>query len=143
MFTEEEREALRTRLIGFAREDARVVAAASLGSAARGELDRWSDVDLALRLAPGVEVDEVVEAWTELVAQSDPVVLAACPAPRRRFPCRCALRRVPAQSRRRRSGRARSVALSRSDGMVVRVAPALGPRARSVVAGVVDAAVGP
>ena len=74
MFTEVEREALRTQLIGFARDDARVVAAAALGSAARGELDRWSDVDLALRLAPGVEADEVVEAWTALVAQSEPVV---------------------------------------------------------------------
>ena len=52
MFTDQEREALRTELTGFARNDARIVAAASLGSAARGELDRWSDVDLALRLAP-------------------------------------------------------------------------------------------
>ena len=55
MFTEQEREALRTELTGFARADVWVVAAASLGSAARGELDRWSDVDLALRLAPGVK----------------------------------------------------------------------------------------
>ena len=32
--------------------DERVSAAASLGSAARGELDRWSDIDLALRQSP-------------------------------------------------------------------------------------------
>jgi len=74
MFTEEEREALRTQLTGFAQADDRIVAAASLGSAARGELDRWSDIDLALRLAPGVEVDEVVEAWTDRVAQTELVV---------------------------------------------------------------------
>ncbi len=74
MFTEQEREALRTELTRFARDDARVVAAASLGSAARGELDQWSDVDLALRLAPGVEAVEVVETWTERVAHSEPVV---------------------------------------------------------------------
>ncbi len=74
MFTEEEREALRTELTGSARDDARVVAAASLGSAARGELDRWSDIDLALRLAPGVDVDEVVETWTKRVARSELVV---------------------------------------------------------------------
>lgn len=74
MFTEVEREALRAQLTGFAQADDRVVAAASLGSAARGELDRWSDIDLALRVAPGVEVDEAVEAWTERAARAEPVV---------------------------------------------------------------------
>ena len=74
VFIEEEREALRTQLIGFARADSRVVAAASLGSAARGELDRWSDIDLALRLAPGVKADEVVEAWTQRTTRVELVV---------------------------------------------------------------------
>lgn len=74
MFGEAEREALRTRLTGLAQDDQQIVAAALLGSAARGELDRWSDIDLALRLGPGVELDEVVGTWTARVAQIEPVV---------------------------------------------------------------------
>lgn len=58
----------------LAKADECVAAAASLGSAARGELDRWSDIDLALRLIPGVETDGVADAWTARVAQTEQVV---------------------------------------------------------------------
>ena len=74
MFGVEDREALRARLVRFAEVDERVSAAASLGSAARGELDRWSDIDLALRLAPGAETDVAADAWTSYVAETEQVV---------------------------------------------------------------------
>ena len=74
VFSVADREALRARLVRFAEADERVSAAASLGSAARGELDRWSDIDLALRLVPGAEADAVADAWTSYVMQAEQVV---------------------------------------------------------------------
>ena len=74
MFSPEEREALLARLVAAAASDNDVVGAALLGSAARGELDRWSDVDLALRLAPGATPEGVAEAWTARVAETERVV---------------------------------------------------------------------
>ena len=47
MFTVEERDAVRRRLLELAQEDAAVGAAAITGSAAAGSADRWSDIDLA------------------------------------------------------------------------------------------------
>lgn len=74
VFDVADREALRARLVQFAEADGRVSAAASLGSAARGELDRWSDIDLALRLVPGSEADVVADGWTSYVAETEQVV---------------------------------------------------------------------
>lgn len=65
MFTEKTRAVLQDTLIGGAREDDRIVAAALVGSGATGGQDRWSDIDLALRLGPGADRDTVVAAWTE------------------------------------------------------------------------------
>src|ERR1700690_1802590 len=64
MFTVEDRENLRSALIATARSDARITAAATLGSGANGRTDGLSDIDLALRIAPGVTVADVVEDWT-------------------------------------------------------------------------------
>jgi hypothetical protein len=55
-------------LLERAREDTRIVAAAITGSAARGEEDEWSDVDLGLAVANGVEVDSVLDDWTAWTA---------------------------------------------------------------------------
>jgi predicted nucleotidyltransferase len=68
------RERLRERLVEAARRDPRITAVALLGSAARHEEDRWSDIDLALRLGPGTDPVEVAAAWTLLVAETEPVV---------------------------------------------------------------------
>lgn len=65
MFTPEEREQLRTGLVAAAKEDPRITAAAYVGSVAAGREDRWSDIDLAMCLAPGADVDEVVAEWSE------------------------------------------------------------------------------
>ena len=74
MFTVEERSALLEQLLGAASADDAIVAAALVGSLARGSADRWSDVDLALRLAPGMRVVNAAEAWTARMRQLADVV---------------------------------------------------------------------
>jgi hypothetical protein len=64
MFTPERREIVRTGLIERARQDSRIVGAAVTGSAARGEEDRWSDIDLYFGVAAGAQVAEVLEDWS-------------------------------------------------------------------------------
>ena len=64
MFTETERRDLRGQLVAAARADERIEAAALVGSAARDSEDQWSDIDLALRLAPGLAPEEVAAEWT-------------------------------------------------------------------------------
>jgi len=64
MFPLEEREQLRSKLILAARSDGRITGAAHLGSAATGSLDQWSDIDLALCVAPGVNLADVLGDWT-------------------------------------------------------------------------------
>ena len=46
MFTVEERDRARDRILAIARADRRIVAGAAIGSAAHGPGDRWSDLDL-------------------------------------------------------------------------------------------------
>ena len=57
-FTPDEREQLRAALVSAARSDDRIEAAAHTGSASVGRQDRWSDIDLALRVADGVDIGE-------------------------------------------------------------------------------------
>jgi hypothetical protein len=64
MFTEEEREELRGALVSAAKTDAKLSGAAHLGSAAISRLDAWSDIDLALCVAPGASLPDAVSAWT-------------------------------------------------------------------------------
>jgi hypothetical protein len=63
MFTVFERTALRDWLIDVARVDEHVTAAAVLGSGADDSEDRWSDIDLALRLAPGQGPQVIADSW--------------------------------------------------------------------------------
>ena len=74
VFSVKEREALRTRLARFAEADEQISAAALLGSAARDELDQWSDIDLALRLVPDAEPELVADVWAARVADTEQVV---------------------------------------------------------------------
>jgi predicted nucleotidyltransferase len=62
VFTPEDRERVRARLLEFAREDDRVTGAAVTGSAAEGREDRWSDVDVFLGIAG--ELEPVMADWT-------------------------------------------------------------------------------
>ena len=64
---EAQRDLLRDSLIDRARDDPDVIAAAILGSGALGQQDRWSDIDLALRLRPAADQGRVVDRWTQLI----------------------------------------------------------------------------
>lgn len=63
MLTAGQRERVHERRVAMARQDARVVAAAVVGSRANGGGDRWSDLDLTFGPAPGVAVAEVLADW--------------------------------------------------------------------------------
>ena len=65
MFTVEERDRVRDRILAIARKDSRVVAGAMIGSLAQGSGDRWSDLDLGFGVADGVPLSEVLDGWTE------------------------------------------------------------------------------
>ena len=64
MFTVEQRDALRERVLRLAEDDDRVVAGAAVGSLAVDGGDRFSDLDLTFGIADHVPVDEVLDDWT-------------------------------------------------------------------------------
>lgn len=65
MFTTEERERVRERLVELARADVRVTAAAFTGSHVVGGSDEWSDIDLAVAIRG--ELAPALDHWTELL----------------------------------------------------------------------------
>jgi hypothetical protein len=67
MFTVSDRARLRERVLELAHEDARVVAAAEVGSLALAEGDRWSDLDLTFGIAESVPLAEVLRDWTDRI----------------------------------------------------------------------------
>jgi predicted nucleotidyltransferase len=64
MFSVEERDRVRDRVLEVASADPRVVAAAVVGSLAHGPGDEWSDLDLTF----GVAVSEVIDDFTQVMA---------------------------------------------------------------------------
>ena len=64
MFSPAERRDLRDCLVALAQADDRISAAAAVGSAATHGEDEWSDIDLAFRLAAGLEAADVADVWT-------------------------------------------------------------------------------
>jgi hypothetical protein len=64
VFTSQRREQIRGELVAAAKADSRIGGAAHLGSAALGQLDRWSDIDLALCLVPDADMNQVLADWT-------------------------------------------------------------------------------
>jgi hypothetical protein len=77
VFTIEQRDALRERLLRLAEEDERVVAGALVGSLAVDGGDRFSDVDLTFGIADHHQVADVLDDWTRtLIDQLDAVQLA-------------------------------------------------------------------
>ena len=78
MFTVEQRDALRERVLQLAEEDERVVAGAAVGSlAVDGGGDRFSDLDLTFGIADHIPVTEVLDDWTRtLSGDRDAVQLA-------------------------------------------------------------------
>jgi hypothetical protein len=67
VYTIEERERLREMLVVTARADQRISGAATTGSAALGEDDRWSDIDLAFGIADPARLRDVLTDWTDLM----------------------------------------------------------------------------
>src|SRR5207244_3638645 len=64
VFSVEERDRVRDRLLEMARADRRVVAGATVGSLALDGGDRWSDLDLTFGLAPGSKAADLLAEWT-------------------------------------------------------------------------------
>jgi len=69
VFTVEQRDALRARMLRLAEEDERVVAGAAVGSLAVGTGDRFSDLDLTFGIVDGVPVAQVLDAWTRTLSE--------------------------------------------------------------------------
>jgi hypothetical protein len=69
VFTVEERDRVRERVLEMASSDSRVTAGAVIGSLAVDGGDRWSDLDLTFGVADGVPVGEVLAGWTRDLAQ--------------------------------------------------------------------------
>jgi hypothetical protein len=69
LFTVEERERVRDRLLAMARADPRIVAGAVVGAAAGKREDRWSDLDLTFGIAAPATVDAVLADWTRDLAR--------------------------------------------------------------------------
>ncbi len=77
MFTVEQRDALRERVLRLGEQDDRVVAGAIVGSLAVDAGDRFSDLDLTFGVADQVRVADVLEDWARtLVDELDAVQLA-------------------------------------------------------------------
>ena len=64
MFSIQDRDRIRDRVLQMAESDARVVAGAVVGSLALSDGDRWSDLDLTFAVADDVSVGDVLEDWT-------------------------------------------------------------------------------
>src|SRR5690348_2256981 len=74
MFTVEQRDALRDRVLRLAENDARVVAGAVVGSLALGGGDRYSDLDLTFAVADHTPVADVLNDWTRTLADESGAV---------------------------------------------------------------------
>jgi hypothetical protein len=69
VFTVEQRDGLRARMLRLAEEDERVVAGAAVGSLAVGTGDQFSDLDLTFGIAEGVPVANVLDDWTRTLSE--------------------------------------------------------------------------
>jgi hypothetical protein len=80
VFTVEQRERVRGRLLEMAQADDRIVAGAEVGASVGGSGDRWSDLDLTFGVADGKAVDAVLADWTrEVLRELDAVHLFDLP----------------------------------------------------------------
>jgi hypothetical protein len=81
VFSVDDRDRVRDRVLEMASIEPRVVAAAAVGGLADGGGDRWSDLDLTFAVADAVPVSEVLADWTEeLAAEFDAAHLFDLPA---------------------------------------------------------------
>ena len=66
VFTPEQRDDVRDRILDMAKSDHRVTAGALVGSLATDAWDRWSDIDITFAIADGIDHEAVLDEWTEL-----------------------------------------------------------------------------
>jgi hypothetical protein len=69
VYTVEQRDTLRDRVLAIAENDPRVVAGAAVGSLALGGGDQHSDLDLTFAVADGVRVADVLDDWTRTLGE--------------------------------------------------------------------------
>lgn len=69
IFTIEQREYVRARVLDMARADPRVTAGALTGSAAGGAEDEWSDIDVAFGIEDGISLESILDDWTEALGR--------------------------------------------------------------------------
>src|SRR5437870_12840342 len=69
MFTAEQRDHVRQRVLALAQSDPRVIAGALTGSMAFGGGDRWSDIDVAFGMAAGITPEAILRHWTQLLGR--------------------------------------------------------------------------
>lgn len=69
MFTVEQRDHVRARVLELARTDPRVTAGALTGSTAVGAEDEWSDIDVAFGIADGISPEAVLDDWTGVLGR--------------------------------------------------------------------------
>jgi hypothetical protein len=68
VFSVDDRDRVRDRVLEMAAIDERVVAGAVVGGLAEGGGDRWSDLDLTFAVADDVQVSDVLGDWTRAMA---------------------------------------------------------------------------
>jgi predicted nucleotidyltransferase len=64
MYTPQQRDHLRLKLLEYAANDGRITGTAITGSAAAGREDQWSDIDLAFGIGDVGELPSVISDWT-------------------------------------------------------------------------------
>jgi hypothetical protein len=69
VFDEADRARVRALVLEMAEADPRIVAGAELGSLVDGRADRWSDLDLTFAVAPPTPVIDVLDDWSERLAE--------------------------------------------------------------------------
>jgi hypothetical protein len=74
MFTTEQRDQVRHRVMELARADQRVTGGAFTGSMAFGSGDRWSDIDVAFGITDGSSLEAVLHDWTQVLDREFSVI---------------------------------------------------------------------
>jgi len=69
MFTIEQRDHVRNRILDLAKSDPRVTGGALTGSSAVDAEDAWSDVDVAFGVTEGISVEAVLDDWTDVLTR--------------------------------------------------------------------------
>jgi predicted nucleotidyltransferase len=67
MFTIEQRDYVRDRVLEMAKADPRVTGGAMVGSIAGGAEDEWSDIDITFAITGGTSLQAVLEEWTQVL----------------------------------------------------------------------------